>query len=111
MAYKTFIKSIGSTKSAGVGFLPVPQALTPAKPSTTFTNIAFDAGTSNIWVQGIGTDTGVLQVGDIVHVKTDDLQYDAQGAVQVISNISQIVVDIPYTDSAGGGILTFISRP
>ena len=35
MAYKTFIKSIGSTSKAGVGFLPVPPPPPPEAELTT----------------------------------------------------------------------------
>ena len=109
MAYKTFIKSIGSTKQAGVGFLPLPQELTPSNPSSRFVDIIQNG--LNCQVQGIVGDATLLQPGDIIGVVTDDAVYDTQGAVVTVYDATAILTDIPFTSLAGAGTITFISRP
>ena len=108
--YKSFIKSIGSTKNAGVGFLPVLFTATPQQ-STTFLTIT-NSGGGFVRCSGVPTEAhGKLLVNDILECVSTDGTYNFQAPV--LNLLSGNIVDLGevYTIDAGVGVLTFISRP
>ena len=110
MAYKSFIKSIGSTVNAGVGFLPVPFKAEPQQ-TTTFATIT-NSGGGFVRCSGVPTTAHAkLLVNDILQCVSDDLTYNFQAPI--LNLLSGNIVDLgePYTVDAGTGVLTFISRP
>ena len=93
--YKSFIKSIGSTKNAGVGFLPVPPIPVPppVPASGTFTSIV--ASTTFVQLLGVVEDVGVFELGD--NVLINSLVYaNVAGTITAIG-AGSITTDITFT--------------
>ena len=103
MAYKSFIKSIGSTKGAGVGFLPVPKvAPPPVLASGTFTSIADSGGFVNLL--GVVETVGVLEVGTSLSFTSVELS--GTGIVTGLPLAGSVVLDTVFTIVATAGTYT-----
>jgi len=108
MAYKSFIKSLGSTVNAGVGFLPLAKDLPINKPfQTTFTSSSDALGV--IQLNGVG-NVDEFAVGNLVNIRYSD---DSPSIDTTVATIGAGVVTVtaPFTGVVLGGVLSQRFKP
>lgn len=80
----------------------------PPPSVATFTGITVNS--TILQLAGVQNAEALFEVGDTVHVKSDDATYNTDGLVTVVG-ASSVRVDIPYTIDAGPGTITQDLQP